>query len=51
MTTFKHAKIILPALRGVMGNWVYYSSLMNLKELSERVNFAREVHNNVELSK
>lgn len=34
-----------------MGDWVYYSSLMNLKELSERVNYASEIHNNVELSK
>lgn len=46
----KHAKIILPALRGVMGNWVYYSSLMNLKEVSERIHFAREVHKSQQLS-
>ena len=28
-------KLILPCLRGVIGNWVYYSSLMNAKQISE----------------
>jgi DNA sulfur modification protein DndB len=50
MKTSKSAKIILPALRGVMGNWIYYSSLMSLKELNERVHFAREVHKSEQLS-
>ena len=35
---------ILPALRGVMGNWVYYSCLMQFGELSSRVQYAKEVH-------
>jgi DNA sulfur modification protein DndB len=51
VTTTKHGKIILPALRGVMGDWVYYSSLMNLKELSDRVTFASELHKSKKLSK
>ena len=42
--------IILPALRGCMGDWVYYSCLMNLLELSNRVHFADEVHQNKNLS-
>lgn len=50
MKTLKNAKIILPALRGVMGNRVYYSSLMNLKEVSDRVKFARELHKSEQLS-
>ena len=41
---------ILPALRGVMGNWVYYSCLMTLKDLSTRVRFAEDVHEHAELS-
>lgn len=39
-------KIVLPALRGVMGDWVYYSCLMDLGELSSRVDYAEEIHNN-----
>lgn len=44
-------EIFLPTLRGSMGEWVYYSCLMPLKELSERVSFASELHTNKELSK
>lgn len=43
-------KIILPALRGVMGDWVYYTCLMSLDEISERVKFAEEIHKNNNLS-
>lgn len=43
-------EIVLPALRGVMGNWVYYSCLMTIDELSRRVTFAGELHNNQALS-
>lgn len=50
MSRTKQLQIILPALRGIMGNWVYYSCLMNLEELSSRVNFAEEVHKNRNLS-
>jgi len=41
---------ILPALRGKMGDWVYYSCLMNLDELSARVSYAGEIHKNKSLS-
>ena len=43
-------EIVLPALRGIMGDWVYYSCLMDLSELSSRVRFAQEVHKNTALS-
>ena len=42
--------IVLPALRGVMGDWVYYTCLMNLGELSSRVHYAAEVHKHKALS-
>jgi DNA sulfur modification protein DndB len=51
MTGANLDRIVLPALRGVMGNWVYYSCLMNLQELAKRVRFAEEVHSNKLLSK
>lgn len=50
MMAKKQQEIILPALRGVMGDWVYYSCLMDLGELSERVNYAEEIHKNEFLS-
>lgn len=46
----KAGQIALPALRGIMGDWVYYSSLMDLAEISSRVRFAEEVHKNKALS-
>ena len=36
-------KMVLPALRGRMGSWVYYSTLMPMSELSNRVKYAHEV--------
>lgn len=48
--TKKHKEIVLPALRGVMGDWVYYSCLMDVGELSSRVNYAEEIHENEALS-
>ncbi len=46
----KEKEIALPALRGVMGKWVYYSCLMSLDEISKRIQYAEEIHNNKKLS-
>ena len=46
----QHTSLVLPALRGIMGNWVYYSSLMNLRELAEIVDFADDIHESKRLS-
>lgn len=50
MNSKKSGQIVLPALRGVMGDWVYYSCLMDLQELGERVGYAAEIHKNHRLS-
>lgn len=50
MTAPTADRIILPALRGVMGCWVYYSCLMRLPELASRVRYADEIHKNENLS-
>ena len=50
MMTAKLQPAILPALRGIMGNWVYYSCLMQFGDLSARVNFADEIHDHDGLS-
>lgn len=43
-------QIVLPALRGIMGDWIYYTCLMDIGELSKRVRYAEEVHSNKSLS-
>ena len=50
MTPPNAGPIVLPALRGIMGSRAYYSCLMNLRELSTRVNYAKELHTNKSLS-
>ena len=42
--------IYFPSLRGVIGDWAYYSCLIPMKELSERVSFAEDLHQNSSLS-
>jgi len=48
--TAANKEIFIPALRGIMGEWVYYSCLIPLKELSDRVSYASELHTNKGLS-
>jgi len=50
MTKTKTKEIILPALRGVMGTWVYYTCLMNMEDVAKRVSYADEIHKNKKLS-
>ena len=42
--------IVLPALRGLMGNWVYYCCLVDLPILASRVDYAHELHKSERLS-
>ena len=51
MTDSAVGTLTLPALRGVMGNWVYYSCLIDIRELGSRVRYAEELHDNKPLSK
>lgn len=39
-----------PALRGVFGDWFYYSCLMSMSEVTKRLSFADEVHKSTKLS-
>lgn len=50
MSQKKNEEIILPALRGIMGDWVYYSCLMNMEEIAKRIHYADEIHENKKLS-
>jgi DNA sulfur modification protein DndB len=42
--------LYLPALRGIIGDWVFYSCLMPFKELAARVHYPKEVHRSKGLS-
>lgn len=39
-----------PALRGIFGEWVYYSCLMTLRDVGKRVQFADKIHKSKALS-
>lgn len=40
----------LPCLRGNIGKWVYYTSLMSLRDVAARVSFADQIHKSKKLS-
>ena len=44
-------EIVLPSLRGVFGDWIYYSCLIPMAEIASRVDFANEIQKNKKLSK
>lgn len=44
------SKLYLPALQGRFGNWTYYTALISLSDLSERVGYARELQENPNLN-
>lgn len=51
MVNQKHTPLVLPALRGKIGDWVYYTCLIPLAELASRVGYARDIHQDRELSR
>ena len=43
-------KLYLPSLRGYIGDWIYYSCIMKIKDASSRIYFAKELHKSKSLS-
>lgn len=43
-------KLWLPALRGLFGDWVFYTCLMPLREIASRVDYAKVLHKSNRLS-
>lgn len=39
-----------PAVRGIFGDWVYFSCLMSMREVTERLSFASDIHKSQKLS-
>lgn len=48
--TTEQTTLMLPALRGTFGSWVFYCSLMSAPDMKARISFAREIHANKQLS-
>lgn len=44
-------KLILPTLRGKMGDWMYYVTLLPFDEVAKRISLADEIHKDEGLSK
>lgn len=40
----------LPALRGRLGDWAFYSVLMTFNQIANRISYAKEIHNSKKLS-
>lgn len=40
----------LPCLRGMLGDWIFYSALFPLGEIADRVSYAEELHTSKKLS-
>ncbi|TMN24160.1 DNA sulfur modification protein DndB [Pseudoxanthomonas sp. X-1] len=47
----KKEPMVLPALRGQFGDWVYYTCLFPIRELGLRVDYAHDIHKDKELSR
>lgn len=50
MSNSPAAEVSLPALRGLMGDWIYYATLMTFKQVSSRVSYATDLHTSEGLS-
>jgi DNA sulfur modification protein DndB len=46
----KQEPLLMPALRGSFGDWIYYTCLMPISEVGARVQYAEEIHPNKALS-
>lgn len=44
------SRYLIPCLRGRFGDWAYYSTLMTLEQVAERIDYARDIHTSTALS-
>jgi DNA sulfur modification protein DndB len=44
-----HEPLFVPALRATMGDWVYYISFMQMKDICDRIAIAEEIHKSARL--
>ncbi len=43
-------KLLLPALRAHMGDWIYYISFMRMSDIADRIGIAEQIHTNESLN-
>jgi DNA sulfur modification protein DndB len=36
--------LFLPALRGLIGDWTYYSTIMRFRDIKDRIEYAQDIH-------
>src|SRR3990170_4420101 len=48
--TRQEGQLLLPALRGQMGDWVYYTALLRLRDVVPRISLAAEIHESKSLN-
>lgn len=46
----RNKRLLLPCVRGTIGDWVTYVCMMRLKDIAELIDFAREIHTSEGLS-
>jgi len=46
----KLSRLLLPALRAHMGDWIYYIAFMTMRDIAERVSVAEEIHTSKSLN-
>lgn len=44
-----HTSLLLPCLRGAMGDWIYYVTLMQFEDVASRVKLAHDLHEHKEI--
>ncbi|RMD57391.1 hypothetical protein D6833_13985, partial [Candidatus Parcubacteria bacterium] len=44
-------KLVIPALRAHMGDWIYYVTFLTMRDIAERVSVAEEIHTSKSLNK
>ena len=44
-----YSSLALPALRAHMGDWIYYICYMKMRDISERISLAKEIHSSTTL--
>jgi DNA sulfur modification protein DndB len=44
MTTYNSTRLVLPALRASMGDWVYYVTFLRLEDVDRHVSLAKEIY-------
>ncbi len=45
-----NGKLVIPALRAHMGDWVYYVAFLRMRDIADRVHLAEEVHTSKSLN-